>query len=456
MSNSQQKRKKYKIFSIIIDFFKRNIYFSRFIDFILNNSLYKSALILGSGTTIAQIIGIISMPLITRLYNPSEIGILAIYSSTLAILGIGATLRYEFAYPIPKKEDEALNLFVLSLILLFLTTIIISFILFFGWDLFVNTFNLFPMEPYRWLLIIGFFGTGLYTILNYWTIRQRDYMSISYTKINQSISGSTCKIFLGVISFGPSGLIIGSIISEVAGIGTLASNMWKKEKNEFNNISFNDIKKISKEYIHFPLFNLPASIVNSISLQLPPLVLLYIYDSRTVGFYALASTLLVTSGSVISGSLGNAYLGEASKILREGLFELKSLYLQTIKHLSIIAFLIIGIPALFAPVIIPIIFGEQWIEAGWYCWPLSFTVLMGFVISPTTKLTLYGYNHWMLIWDMIRIILVITGFYISAILGLSIIFTLLIYSLIMSFMYIILFVLNIRAMDILMKKGSLM
>lgn len=171
-----------RFLSCLIPAVKRNPYVSRAIEFILNNPLYKGVLILGSGTAVAQLIGIVTMPIITRLYLPSEIGILAVYSSVLAIFGIGATLRYELAYGLPEENDDAINLFGLSLILLCLTTAGFALILLFGRDLLVNAFDLGVIEQYTWFLLIGFFGMGLYTTLNYWAVRQRDCRWITYMK----------------------------------------------------------------------------------------------------------------------------------------------------------------------------------------------------------------------------------------------------------------------------------
>jgi O-antigen/teichoic acid export membrane protein len=192
-----------------------------------------------------------------------------------------------------------------------------ALILLFGRDLLINTFDLGSIEQYIWFLLIGFFGMGLYTTLNYWAVRQRDYKRITYTKINQGAGGSVCKILLGILAFGPVGLIIGHIVSQIAGITTLARAMWKKERKNLKAISWSRMKSVAKTYKSFPVFNFPASIVNTMSLQLPPLMLLALYDSEVVGFYALANMLVVLPGSLISGSMGQAYLGEASKMVRE-------------------------------------------------------------------------------------------------------------------------------------------
>ena len=447
MTGNQQQGQIRRFLSRLLQIVNKNPYAARALAFILNNPLYKGVLILGSGTAVAQMIGIITMPIITRLYTPSDLGVLAVYSSILGIVGVGATLRYEFAYSLPKKDEDAANLFGLCLILLSVTTTVFALILLFGGEFLAYFFNLSIIEQYFWFLLVGFFGVGLYTILNYWAIRQRDYKRITYTKINQGTGGSVSKILLGILSFGPMGLIIGHIVSQIAGIGTLARAMWKRERENLKNISIVRMMSVAKKYKSFPIFNFPTSIINTIALSLPPIILLALYDSQTVGFYALAHMIIVLPGSVISGSMGQAYLGEVSKMAREGSQELRSLYVRTLKHLSIIGIPLIGIPALCAPFLIPVIFGEAWAEAGGYCWPLAFMVIANFVASPTSLLSTYGYNHWLLMFDVTRTIGVFIGFYICYLFGVSVLTTLIIYSAIISLMYIVTIKLNLKAIS---------
>jgi O-antigen/teichoic acid export membrane protein len=447
MTGGHQQRIVSRFLSYLNPVVKRNPYASRAIGFILNNPLYKGVLILGSGTAVAQLIGIVSMPIITRLYTPYDLGILAVYSSVLIITCIGATLRYEFALGLPERDEDAANLLGLCLILLLATTASFALILLFGGELLINTFNLNSIERYLWFLLVGFFGMGLYTILSYWAVRQRDYKRITYTKFNQSAGGSLCKILLGMFSFGPMGLILGDIVSQTAGISAFAHAMWRSERGYFKAISLGGMKKIARTYKSFPIFNFPYSILNSISLQLPSLMLLTLYDARTVGLYALAYTLMVLPGSIISGSIGQAYLGEASKMVREGSRELRFLYVRTLKHLLMIAVPLICILALCAPLVVPILFGEVWVEAGWFCWPLALTVIGSFVVGSTTNLPIYGYNHWMLIWDAIRFIGVLLGFYMCQLLGVTVVVTLLIYSIIMALTYLLNVILNLKAIS---------
>lgn len=444
----------FKLKTTIRNFLRRFIfllnncaYIKRLLHYILNDSLYKSVLILGSGTAMAQLISIISMPIVTRLYTPSDLGVLAIYSSILAITGISATLRYEFAFVMPKNEEEVANLFGLGLILLSITTVCFSAILVWGDGIIIDFFDIGLVKPYLWLLIIGFFGGGIYNLLNYWTVRHKDYKRITLTKIHQSIGNSLSKIILGFFFVGPIGLIIGQMISQTAGVGNLASAIWRKEKFNLKLISLNGIVQVGKKFRSYPLFNFPASLVNTISLYIPPIMLLTIYDAHIAGFYSLAQSLVILPGKIISTSMGQAYLGEASMMIRERSTKLSILYRRTIKHLSIISIPLIGIPALLAPFLVSFIFGAEWKDAGWYCWPLVLMVVGSFVSGTTSLLSQYGYNFWQFCWDFTRLLFVLLGFYICYLLGFPPIISLTIYSFTLLLMYLVNIFMNVVAIN---------
>lgn len=435
-------------------FFHNNRFMARLIDLISKSPLYSGALVISSGAIVAQLISIMSLLFITRIYSPAEMGVLAVYSSILSIAAITATFRYEFAYTVTKNEKTAANLFALCIIILFTTSVAFSIIVIFMGNALVNLLGLDSLGQYFWLLIPGFIGAGLYSVLNYWAIRQRDYRRITYTKINQSASGATSKIILGLLSFGSVGLIFGHMISQMAGIRSLGMSMWKAEKKNLENISFSEIKSVAKEHWTFPAFNLPASFVNTLSFQLPALFLVAFYDSHTVGLYSLAHSLLVLPISIISSSIGQAFLGEVSKMVREESSGLRQLYLKTIKHLSIVAIPSIGILAFSAPFLITWVFGGEWADAGLLCIPLSLMVIPQFVVSPTTCLTIYGYNHWTLIWDITRVSGVIFSFYISHYLGFPVLITIAFYAMIMLIMYITNVILNLKAISILASRNK--
>ena len=59
-----------------------------------------------SGTTIAQLVGILITPVLTRLYAPEAFGTLALFTSITSILGVIACMRYELAIMLPESDEE--------------------------------------------------------------------------------------------------------------------------------------------------------------------------------------------------------------------------------------------------------------------------------------------------------------------------------------------------------------
>jgi O-antigen/teichoic acid export membrane protein len=414
---------------------------------IISDPLSKGIFIIASGSIIAQIIVIITTPILTRLYSPSDYGVLGLFTATLSILALAGGFRYDLALPLPNEDEDAANLFVFFLFLLSVTTICFLIIIFLFGDIILSFFNIDSLKTYMVLLIIGFFGTSLFGALTYWVTRRRDYTRITYTRIYQSAGGSFSKILLGLYSFNPVGLVIGYLLSQILGIGTLVRYMWKNDRACFASLSYPRMLKNAKIYIKFPLYSFPAGIINTLALQLPVFMLSAIYGLKEVGMFSLAYTLLVFSSSLISTSLSQVYYAEVSKMMREHSKEIKNLYISTTRKLLIVGVPIIMIPCLLAPFIFPIIFGDVWKEAGFYCLPLSLVAIANFVISPTSMLSGYGFNHWALIWDIARTTLIFVSFYVIQMLTLPIMSALFIYSIIMTLMYGINYLMNIQALN---------
>jgi hypothetical protein len=71
-----------------------------------------------------------------------------------------------------------------------------------------------------------------------------------------------------------------------------------------------------------------------------------------------------------------------------------------------------------------------------------------FVISPTSMLSGYGFNHWALMFDISRTLIVFSSFLIIQIFSLPIMIALFIYSIVMTLMYGVNYLLNIRALNL--------
>jgi O-antigen/teichoic acid export membrane protein len=429
---------------------------SRNISRISSDPLFKGIVIIGSGSAIAQIIGIICMPILTRIYSPEIFGILAVFSSLLAILIICGSFKYETAIPLPDEDEDAEYLVILSLFIVCSLTIILSIILTFFGDFLAGIFHFESIQPYYLLFCFGFFVICVYQIFLYWAIRSKDYFTITRTKIAQSISGTVSKIILGILSFGAFGLICGEVLGRIAGLSSLGRAILPKIWLSLHDFNFHKFRSLAYKYRKFPTFSLPAGLINEISLQIPILFLSAIFGFEIVGLYELSYLMLVLPVSLVGSSLLQVFHGETAEIFRHKPNEILALYQQTTKKLFMFGAPLILLGAVISPVVFPIIFGSAWKDAGMFSLPLSIMVIAQFVVSSTDRLDLYGYNHWALAWNIGRTIVVLAGFYFASLAMLSPVATILVFSLIMTIMYVICYILNIKAIKLVLHKKNIL
>ncbi|MFZ8899772.1 MAG: lipopolysaccharide biosynthesis protein, partial [Alphaproteobacteria bacterium] len=227
------------------------------------------------GTGLAQLINIGSAPFLSRLYSPKDFGILAIF---LAIVGISSTLvtlRYETAILIPKSKKESANIVAMSIFLAVVGSVLLMLISLVLSDTMLEYFWI--SEIKYWLPII-FIVAGLsaiITTIQSWLNREKKYFNIIAIRIAQN----TFIVAISIICFyfgSMSGLILSQIIS--LSLTFIIALYFIRNLTEF--IDLNKIKINFKTYSNAPKYLLPTAILDTISIQLPILMIASLFGER--------------------------------------------------------------------------------------------------------------------------------------------------------------------------------
>src|SRR5262249_45493535 len=127
----------------------------------------RHVMTLASGTAVGQVLLVLSLPVLTRLYSPADYGALAGYASTLTVLLVMASLRFELAIPLPEDDRVAGSLLALSLLSLAAMTGLVGVLVWLAGDALVARAKVPALEPYLWLIPIGLAGAGIFQALSY-------------------------------------------------------------------------------------------------------------------------------------------------------------------------------------------------------------------------------------------------------------------------------------------------
>lgn len=352
----------------------------------INNKLnaqggfFKSVGVLVGGTVFAQGIAVLSLPILTRLYSPSEFSIFAVYTSLLGILAVISCLRFEIAIPISQDDKEAVALVFLALISNVIITILITLVIYF-----FSTEILFLLKQEAftklvWLIPVGTFFSGLYIAFQYWATRKKKFTIIAKTRMVQAISGVSVQVVMGIASFSVIGLIFGQIVKVSAGLYQLVIGFWQDAKKYLKDIKFEYLKITFKKYDQFPKYSTLEALANSAGIQLPIILIATISISSEAGYLMLAMQVMMIPMQLIGNAVSQVYLGDASEKHKVG--ELSQYTKQCILKLLKIGLIPLTLISILAPIIFPYIFGAEWKRAGdMVLWMLPWFI-MQLLVSP--------------------------------------------------------------------------
>jgi len=340
----------------------------------------KAVSVLAGGTAFAQVLGILTLPILTRLYTPQEFSVFAIYTALLGTLVVISCLRFEIAIPIPKNDKTAINLLILCLLSnIFLTALLIFCIILFK-ETIDNIINNKDFIKFIWLVPVGFFLAGLYNTFQFWYTRKKKFKDIAKTRVFQSISSSAVQVLMGILGGGVLGLIIGQIVNYSSGLLKLIKGFNKEKNITVNNISLKDIKLDFEKYDKFPKYSTLEALAHSSSMQLPLVIIGIFFLGPETGYIFLAMKVMTIPMSLIGNAIAQVYLANAPEHYNnKKLFEYSIKIVKKILKISWLPVFLMGVGSYY---LFAIIFGKQWAAAGEIAIFLVPWILMQLLSSP--------------------------------------------------------------------------
>jgi len=339
-----------------------------------------------SGTTVAQLLTLLVAPILTRLFAPDTWGVLAIFTSITGILGVIACLRYELAIMLPEKDEESANLFGVSLLFSILVPLLTVPIIWCGKSTMLRWLNTPGLAPYLWLVPIMVFLQGVFLALNYWNSRTRHFGRLSIARVISSFSTSLGKLGFGFAGHATAGTMIGVTVAGSAISTTiLGGQIWRNDRKIFlKSVRWRQMREVMIRHKKFPMISTWSGLMNTVSAQLPNLMLAFFFSSTVVGFYALGYRLLSMPMGLIGGAIAQVFFQRAVEAHHQEM--LPAIVKNTFMHLMAIGAFPLLLIMITGKEIFSVIFGIQWADAGIYAQILSPWILFVFLGSPISTL----------------------------------------------------------------------
>lgn len=374
----------------------------------------RNVLTLMTGTTIAQAIPIAISPILTRIYTPEDFGVFALFVAIVGFIAVIASGRYEQAIMLPKYDKYAINIFILGLVLICLTSIFSFVIIFVFKEKILHLLNNDLLGNWIYFIPITVFFVALFNLLTNYNNRTKEYKDIAKATVIKSIVLATAQVLIGFLKNGFTGLIVGQVLAQIFANLKLAKNVIKN-KALLATISIKNILVLAKKHINFPKYNMPHAFLNTISASLPIYMFSPFFGSDVVGYYSLALMIVLSPMMIISGAIAKVYNQKVVEIHNSN-GDTYKFTISKIKELGLKILLPFAIFVVSAPQIFSFIFGSQWQVSGVYLQLLSPYIFMIFVVSIIAYLpSLYQKQSKALLIEIVYFIVKLISLYIGCV-----------------------------------------
>lgn len=347
----------------------------------------RSVAVLAGSTALGQGLQVLSAPLLTRLYTPDDLGVLAVYTAILSALAAAATLQYDMAVPLPAGDADAANLVGLSLLVALAASVLGGIGLWLAGPAIAGWTRTPALAPYLWLLPLSQFGAGAMQALHAWAVRRKAFGPVGRTRVVQTGAQVAVQLAMGWGRAGALGLVLADVAGRLSGGAALWRLFWSDPARR--RLRLAAMAGAARRWARFPVIMTAAVVCNMVEVQVPFLLVPAWFGAAPAGMYFLAHRILVLPASLIGGAVGQAFFAEAAG-LGDRPAELRRLSRQLCVALLAVNGPVYAGLALLGPHLFPFVFGPEWAEAGRLAQLLAPMVLLTAVASPLSSLILVG------------------------------------------------------------------
>ena len=347
-------------------------------------SLKKSAIAgvkwTGYSTVITTVLQFVQLAVLARLLSPEAFGLMAIimliqgFSQAYADMGISnAIIHHQNT-----TEEQLSSLYWLNII----AGIIVFLCIFLVAPFITNYYKEPQLLELIHLAALSFIITPWGQQFQILLQKNLEFRVISIIEIIAVAAGTSTAIGAAFMGQGVYSIIFGMLVTTITRSVLLVGIGWKRWKPQFT-LKINELQG----YLGFGLYQMGEKSINYFNSRLDQILIGAFVGIQALGFYNLAFNLVIYPSSKINPIITRVAFPVFAK-MQNNQKQLKEGYLLILKIISFINFPILCGLAVVAPLLIPLIFGEQWTGSVILVQILSFVALLRSQGNPIGSLLL--------------------------------------------------------------------
>lgn len=372
---------------------------------ILNlNRYWKNVFLQFSGNSVAQVIGILGMPILTRIYSPEDFATQAVFMQIVMLLTGFVTLRFEYFIPLLKNKEEYYFLAKYIVVLGFKLSIIYTFLIIIL-DV-LQVLDIFGRASWYFLYLapLTAYLISLALVFQHEAQRNEKYSESAKSEVVSKSSyvlvAASSYIFLNGL-----GIVFSNFYSALAKISYF--------KRYLKEILFN-FKKIHGNKCLIDIYRARSNgmILSNVLLIIAGIIPIIFIDkefgSTALGNFSLAMATIFLPSTLIGSAIGNVFYQKSAILFNEKKYdEINKLWGETLFSLLKIASIVYIVAFLLSPYIYIYIFGSKWVYAGDLAQYFVFAAFFSFLAGPLDRLSLiFSIEYYIPLIHMLRLFLI--------------------------------------------------
>jgi teichuronic acid exporter len=371
-----------------------------------------------SGTSLAQLVGIAGLPVLTRLYTPEDF---AVQSLFLQVVNYGTALvtwRYEYFVQLPKLDDDVRALNRLVLVLGCITLLVFTPLF---W-IFRNTLAapLGNSEVATWLFLVP-----LSAVLFSWAVaaqhnaqRFADFRTSGLSELAGKLAYVSTGIGGALIHPGAFGLIITTAVAAIGKLGFVLLRRPARGRAPLRS-DIDAVRRVKSLYGRLATATVVSHLLSTSALAIPQVAIARLYGADVLGQIALVLATIFLPSAFLGTAIGQVYYQRAAKQWADG-SAFSTLWRDMAQKLLMIGVPVFAIVALLSEVAYPFVFGDQWRLAGEFATWMSIASFASFVSSPMDRTCLIvGAASYSILWSVYRVVSTVVMIWLASALDFS-------------------------------------
>ena len=261
---------------------------------------------------------VLASPILTRFYDPHDFGLFGSFNAIVTTIIAASTLMFHQAIVIEEADRDSVTstALCLSVATSFALASTGGALLLYGW--LTSIFGPGVAVSLCWLGPISILAAALFVTLQSVCIRRQWFKPLALYQVVRSALVVIFQLSLWIIWPNLYGLIIGQLLGQVLALLVLA-RVWPFLVEAVSATRhLGAMRHIAVRYSHFAIYGAPQSVLNSLSGNVPTLLLTGFFGANETGLFWLAYRMLILPNQVLVESMRSVLFQRLNEVHLSG------------------------------------------------------------------------------------------------------------------------------------------